>query len=89
MVAVSVHCNEAPWDERLLTVLHQDFLHKAQAIPSWAWRYVFNAITCAEVDAQVIPSVEFKTCKKCAEEKRAGEFPRNKLTSDGLHSYCK
>lgn len=33
--------------------------------------------------------MEAKVCKKCAEEKRASEFPRNKLTSDGLHSYCK
>ncbi len=41
------------------------------------------------MNPQVVPSVEFKTCKKCSEEKRAGEFPRNKLTSDGLHSYCK
>ena len=40
-------------------------------------------------DAQVVPSVDSKVCKKCAEEKRASDFPRNKLTSDGLHSYCK
>ena len=38
---------------------------------------------------QVVPSVASKVCQKCAEEKPAGEFPRNKLTNDGLHSYCK
>ena len=38
---------------------------------------------------QVVPSVAFKVCKKCTEEKPAGEFPRNKLTNDGLHTYCK
>ena len=41
------------------------------------------------LNPQVVPNVESKVCKKCAEEKRAGDFPRNKLTSDGLHSYCK
>lgn len=38
---------------------------------------------------QVVPNVSQKTCKKCQVEKPAEEFPRNKLTSDGLHSYCK
>ena len=36
-----------------------------------------------------MPTVESKVCKKCAEEKPASSFPRNKLTNDGLHSYCK
>jgi hypothetical protein len=37
----------------------------------------------------MMPNVSQKTCKKCQVEKPAEEFPRNKLTSDGLHSYCK
>ncbi|KAK9918280.1 hypothetical protein WJX75_002808 [Coccomyxa subellipsoidea] len=39
--------------------------------------------------ASMMPNVSQKTCKKCQVEKPAEEFPRNKLTSDGLHSYCK
>ena len=38
---------------------------------------------------QVTVSVETKVCKKCHTEKAASAFPRNKLTNDGLHSYCK
>ena len=38
---------------------------------------------------QIVPTVEVKVCKKCADEKPSSDFPRNKLTNDGLHSYCK
>jgi hypothetical protein len=30
-----------------------------------------------------------KTCRKCAKEKEAGEFPRNSRTRDRLSSWCK
>ncbi|BDA49224.1 hypothetical protein COCOBI_13-3340 [Coccomyxa sp. Obi] len=41
------------------------------------------------IRASMVPNVSQKTCKKCHVEKPAEEFPRNKLTNDGLHSYCK
>jgi hypothetical protein len=34
-------------------------------------------------------SVAAKVCKRCGAQKAAQAFPRNKLTADGLHSYCK
>lgn len=47
------------------------------------------AHTCKVCPVQMVPNVSQKTCKKCHVEKPAEEFPRNKLTNDGLHSYCK
>ncbi|CAL8464099.1 g3634 [Coccomyxa elongata] len=41
------------------------------------------------IRASMVPNVSQKICKKCHVEKPAEEFPRNKLTNDGLHSYCK
>ena len=39
--------------------------------------------------AQKAVSVAAKVCKRCGAQKDAAAFPRNKLTADGLHSYCK